>query len=159
VNCPKCGEDWSDVAVVRNAKREALAATPAPLPCLKPDFGGDDCRFWAKTYGQEPCANCAKRYDLAATPAPLAAPTPDEITLPDAWQAGYDSGYREAQEDIAAATPAPLDVERLARALLEMAASHLSDDERAEVIAIALPTGSPDELAAAIAAAYAEEKE
>jgi len=31
VNCPKCGEDWSDVAVVRNAKREAHAATPAPL--------------------------------------------------------------------------------------------------------------------------------
>jgi hypothetical protein len=31
MNCPKCGEDWSDVAVVRNAKREALAATPAPL--------------------------------------------------------------------------------------------------------------------------------
>ena len=31
MNCPKCGEDWSDVAVVRNAKREALAETPAPL--------------------------------------------------------------------------------------------------------------------------------
>ena len=31
MNCPKCGEDWSDVAVVRNAKREALAPTPAPL--------------------------------------------------------------------------------------------------------------------------------
>ena len=31
MNCPKCGEDWSDVAVVRNAKREAHAAAPAPL--------------------------------------------------------------------------------------------------------------------------------
>ena len=31
MNCPKCGEDWSDVAVVRNAKREAHAATPALL--------------------------------------------------------------------------------------------------------------------------------
>jgi len=55
-----------------------LAATPAPLPCLKPDFGGDDCRFWSATYGQAPCANCAKRYALAATPAP-----PDVLFLND----------------------------------------------------------------------------
>jgi flagellar biosynthesis/type III secretory pathway protein FliH len=25
------------------------------------------------------------------------------------WQTGYNAGYKEAQEDIAAATPAPLD--------------------------------------------------
>jgi hypothetical protein len=29
MNCPKCGEDWSDVAVVRNAKREARPDTAA----------------------------------------------------------------------------------------------------------------------------------
>jgi len=80
--CPRCGEDteWQ------------FHATPARLPCLMPDFDGDDCRFWAKTYGQEPCANCAKRYDLAATPAPL-----DD----DGWQERGNPG-----DD---AAPAPLD--------------------------------------------------
>jgi hypothetical protein len=29
MNCPKCGEDWSDVAAVRNAKREARTDTAA----------------------------------------------------------------------------------------------------------------------------------
>ena len=66
--------DWHDNAwlaakgldTLEAIERAALAATPAPLLCLMPDFDGDDCRFWAKTYGQEPCANCAKRYDLAA---------------------------------------------------------------------------------------------
>jgi hypothetical protein len=56
-----------------------------------------------------------------------------------------------------APTPAPaLDVERLTRALLRMAADldGLTDEERGNVVAIMLPGSAPDDLATAIARAY-----
>lgn len=42
------------------------------LVCLKADFPGDTCEFWVRTYGQDPCANCAMTLpDSVYTPSDI----------------------------------------------------------------------------------------
>jgi len=89
VNCPKCGEDWSDVAVVRNAKREAHAATPA-LDVLVAASEALTKFEWGRN-GQGVCSWCgwargtydsdAHGFDcpLAIVRAALATPAPLDV--------------------------------------------------------------------------------
>jgi len=124
VNCPKCGEDWSDVAVVRNAKREALAATPALLgplvadgcpACHHPDHDPGSCEW---------CPRCELHTDdafawvqridpdLIATPAPhLADCGYDEPHEPHTYVLAENDRPVDHECPGLAATPAPPDVE------------------------------------------------
>ena len=129
-----------------------LAATPAPLLCLMPDFDGDDCRFWAKTYGQEPCANCAKRYDLAATPAPL-----DGIAAQLARVETELEDCREANKIMreARATPDALDDQPLFDRIRELNAEVAllkkeAREDRAELRVALAATPAPLDVIAAV---------
>ena len=44
-------------AICYRAMRRLLALAER-ASCLFPDFQGDTCDFWVKTYGQEPCDTC-----------------------------------------------------------------------------------------------------
>jgi len=153
VNCPKCGEDWSDVAVVRNAKREALAASPAPLDPEGPD---DEHADWYRQ-GWEAGHAAA----LAATPAPHdcfwdGQPIKATGKPTDIASLRMDVTDEEADAFLAAieevASPAPLDVERLEAAVFAVTDSG-DGPERWEYV------GTRTAFAEAIAREYAQSEE
>ena len=136
MNCPKCGEDWSDVAVVRNAKREAHAATPAPLRYqpsrdgdMDPDPHGEWVRYDTDDGWQErgnpgdPATpapldvtdcDCTPGFphkaQVAATPAPLGIDAPDNANAcPSCGHDGLPPLVCERCGHRWYATPAPLD--------------------------------------------------
>jgi hypothetical protein len=141
---------------------EAEAAAPAPLdverlaeaidkhrmPLLICDDCGDESR-------NPECRSCGGRMHLA-TPAPLdEQPLFDRIRELNAEVALLKKEAREDRAELRvdlAATPAPLDVERLARAIDAIEARHVREGRGDR-----LTTRDNDELAVAIAAAYAEE--
>jgi ribosomal protein L12E/L44/L45/RPP1/RPP2 len=130
---------------------------------LKDFLDGDDGvwydRFGLWTQGKRDTAWLAGKLEaagvtLAATPTPLDEGIAARLHALADKHADCDCSLDEAIRDEAfrlAATPAPLDVERLARVIVPLAG--LAGHRMSEV----WREGAASEIAAAIAAAYAEE--